>query len=225
MLPATSASPSAATSRAMPQGVAVERLEVVLAADRAQLVAVAVVGERDHHVGAGAQHLPVQPANGVGEVEHHLGDERPGLQEAAALELEQVALGADDDAVVEPLAQPPCRSRAARPSAPAGRTRSRPRCGTPSHARARRGPRSPADRRSDTVAGSCSSRSSIAGSPMRTRRIASADPRADARATVALSLRSRRSRSRRPVRPTEGRAPPPGPRRRSDPRSARPTSR
>ena len=39
--------------------------------------------------------LTVQTADDVGVLEHDLGDERAGLQEAPALELEQVALGAD----------------------------------------------------------------------------------------------------------------------------------
>ena len=43
----------------------------------------------------------------VGLVEDHLGDERARLDVAAALELEDVALGADDDAVSEALLQGP----------------------------------------------------------------------------------------------------------------------
>ena len=41
----------------------------------------------------------------LGVVEHDLGHEGAGLQVAAALELEQVALGADHRALVEPLQQ------------------------------------------------------------------------------------------------------------------------
>ena len=41
----------------------------------------------------------------VGLVEDHLGHERPRLDVAAALELEDVALGADDDAVSEAFLQ------------------------------------------------------------------------------------------------------------------------
>ena len=73
--------------------VAVQALEVALAADLAELRAVPVVGERDHHVGAAAQELAVQLAHGVRVVEDDLGDVRAALQVAAALELEQVALG------------------------------------------------------------------------------------------------------------------------------------
>ena len=106
MLPATSASLSAATSRAIRRALPVERLEVVLAPDRAQLLAVAVVGERDHHLGAGAEHLAMELPHGLGEVEHDLRHERPGLEVAAPLELEQVTLGSQDDTPVEPLANP-----------------------------------------------------------------------------------------------------------------------
>ena len=49
----------------------------------------------------------MQLAQRVGLVEDHLGDERAGLDVAAALELEDVALGADDDAVSETLLQGP----------------------------------------------------------------------------------------------------------------------
>ena len=47
----------------------------------------------------------MQLAHRVGVVEDHLGHERAGLDVAAALELEDVALGADDDAVSEALLQ------------------------------------------------------------------------------------------------------------------------
>ena len=90
-----------------PDRLAVHLLEVVAAPDVAQLVAVGVVGQRDHHVRPGAQELAVQLAQRVGLVEDHLGDERAGLDVAAALELEDVALGAEDDAVSETLLQGP----------------------------------------------------------------------------------------------------------------------
>jgi hypothetical protein len=38
-------------------------------------------------------------------IEYHLGDVRAGLQITAALELEQVTLGAKNDAIIEPLQQ------------------------------------------------------------------------------------------------------------------------
>ena len=45
--------------------------------------------------------LLVQSANQFGLLEHDLGNERPRLQIAAALELEQVALRAHDRSLVE----------------------------------------------------------------------------------------------------------------------------
>ena len=98
MLPATSAPPSRAISLAILTACAVHLLEVAGAADVPELLAVRVVGERDHDVRAGAQELAVQLAQGVGRVEDHLGHVRARLDVAAALELEHVALGADDDA-------------------------------------------------------------------------------------------------------------------------------
>ena len=86
-----------------PERVSVQRLEIVLAADRAHLLAMAVVRERDHDLGAGPQELAVQLADGVGEVEHDLGHIRPALEIAAPLELEQIALGTEHHAVVKSL--------------------------------------------------------------------------------------------------------------------------
>ncbi len=40
----------------------------------------------------------MQLAHGAGEVQHHLGHERPGLDVAAAFQLEHVTLGADHGA-------------------------------------------------------------------------------------------------------------------------------
>jgi hypothetical protein len=42
--------------------------------------------------------------NDLGVLKDDLGNERAGLKVAAALELEEIPLGADDRAVVEPLA-------------------------------------------------------------------------------------------------------------------------
>jgi hypothetical protein len=64
-----------------------------------------VVGERDHHLGARAQELPVELADGVGIVEHHLRDEGATLEISAALELEEIALGTQDDVTLEALEQ------------------------------------------------------------------------------------------------------------------------
>ena len=46
--------------------------------------------------------VAVQRGDDLGVLEHDLGHERTGLQVAAALELEQVTLGADDGAGREP---------------------------------------------------------------------------------------------------------------------------
>ena len=88
-----------------PQRVAVQRLEVALAADLAHLLAVTVVRERHHHLRAGAEELPVQLAHRVRKIEHDLGDVRPALQVATALELEQVALCAQHRPLGEPFEQ------------------------------------------------------------------------------------------------------------------------
>jgi hypothetical protein len=85
--------------------VAVERLEVVLATDHPQLLPVPVVGERDHDLGPRAQKLPVQLADGIRIVEHDLWDEGAALEIAAPLELEEIALGAEDDVALEALQQ------------------------------------------------------------------------------------------------------------------------
>jgi hypothetical protein len=45
----------------------------------------------------------VQLADGVGVVEDDLGDEGAALQVTTALELEEVALGAEDDVALEAL--------------------------------------------------------------------------------------------------------------------------
>ena len=81
----------------------VERLEQVLLADDSQLLAVPVVGERLDDVRAGVHELSVQGGDLVGVIEHGLGNERPGLEVAATLQLEEVALGADHRSGGEPL--------------------------------------------------------------------------------------------------------------------------
>ena len=62
-----------------------------------------VVRERLDDVRAGADELAVELRDDLGLLEHDLGDERAGLQIPAALELEEVPLGADHRALVEPL--------------------------------------------------------------------------------------------------------------------------
>ena len=85
--------------------VPVQRLQILLAPDHAQLLAVPVVRERNHHLCSRAQELAVKLAHRVGEVENGLGHVRAALQVAAALELEEVALGAEHDVVLQPPEQ------------------------------------------------------------------------------------------------------------------------
>ena len=98
MSPAKRAPCSRATSFASCERLAVERLEQVLLADHLQLLAVPVVGERLDDVGSRPHELDVQLAHDVRVLEHDLGDEAARLEIAPPLELEQVALGADDRA-------------------------------------------------------------------------------------------------------------------------------
>ena len=81
------------------QRLAVDLLERVLLADQPQLLAVGVVGEGLDDVRAGVHELAVQLRHQLRVLEHDLGDERARLQVAAPLELEEVALGADDRAL------------------------------------------------------------------------------------------------------------------------------
>ena len=87
------------------QRLAIERLEDLLLANDFELFAVAVIGERFDHVGAGAHELAVQLAHRFGLVEHDLGHVWPGLDVAAPLKLEQIALGADHRPFGQPLQQ------------------------------------------------------------------------------------------------------------------------
>ncbi len=84
----------------------VELLEQMLLSDDPHLLAVRVVRERLHDVGARVHEVAVQLRDDLGMVEHDLGDERAGLQIAAPLELEKIALGTDHRALVEPLQEP-----------------------------------------------------------------------------------------------------------------------
>ena len=65
-----------------------------------------VVGESLDDIGAGVNELAVQPGDELGMLEHDLGHVGAGLQIAAPLELEQIALGADHRSLVEPFEQP-----------------------------------------------------------------------------------------------------------------------
>jgi hypothetical protein len=78
------------------QRLAIEAFEDLLFANDFELFAVAVIGECFDHVGAGTHELAVQLAHGSGLLEYDLGHVWPGLDVAAPLELEQIALGAED---------------------------------------------------------------------------------------------------------------------------------
>ena len=84
MSPAQSVSVSSATSLAISERLPVERLELVLPADDAKLLAVRVVRERLDDVGAGVDEVAVKLVDDLGVVEHDLGNERARLQVARA---------------------------------------------------------------------------------------------------------------------------------------------
>ena len=65
-----------------------------------------VVGERLDDVRARVDEVPVEAFHQIRVLEHDHGDEGAGLEVAAALELEQVALGADHGPLGEPREQP-----------------------------------------------------------------------------------------------------------------------
>src|SRR5207237_175567 len=79
--------------------------EILLASHDLELGAMRIVGERLDDVGAGVHEVAVEALDEVGMLEDDLRDEGAGLQISAALELEQVALGADDGPGGEPFEQ------------------------------------------------------------------------------------------------------------------------
>jgi hypothetical protein len=81
-----------------PDRLAVERFQVAFTANRLELLAVAIVGQSNHHFCTGAQELAQLPER-IGIIQHDFGDERAGLDIAAPLELEDVAFGAEHDAL------------------------------------------------------------------------------------------------------------------------------
>src|SRR6185437_2598433 len=81
----------------------VDLLEILLAADDAQLLAMRVIGEGLDDVRAGMDELAMELGDQIGVLEHHFGDEGAGLQIAASLELEEIALGADHRPGGKPL--------------------------------------------------------------------------------------------------------------------------
>jgi len=64
---------------------------------------VGVIGERDHDLSARSQKFPMQLEYRLRRVEDDLRNIGAGLDVAAALEFEDVALGAEDDALSETL--------------------------------------------------------------------------------------------------------------------------
>src|SRR5579875_2007694 len=83
----------------------VHRLEVLLAADEAQLRAMAVIGEGLYNVGSRMHEFAVKLLDELGMLEHDLGDIGAGLEIAAPLELEEVAFGTDDGALFQAIEQ------------------------------------------------------------------------------------------------------------------------
>ena len=78
------------------QRPAVHRLEEPFLADQPQLLTVRVVGEGLDHVGSGVDEVTVQLTHHLRVLEHDFRHVGPGLKVAAALELEEIALRADD---------------------------------------------------------------------------------------------------------------------------------
>ena len=87
------------------QRTAIHRLEVVLAADDAQLFAMRIVGQRLDDVGAGVDKIAMQLGDDFRMFDDDFRNECPGLQIPAPFEFEQVTLGADHRACFEALHQ------------------------------------------------------------------------------------------------------------------------
>src|SRR5205823_7610247 len=85
------------------QGLAVQRLQEMLFADDAQLLAVGVVGEGLDDVGARVHEVAVDLPHHLGMLEHDLGYESAGLQVPALLAREEIAFRANDGAACESL--------------------------------------------------------------------------------------------------------------------------
>ena len=66
-------------------------LEKTLGFPVGQLVLASVVGEGLHHVGSGAEELPVELLDGLGVLHRGLGGPGPGLDVASLLQLENEA--------------------------------------------------------------------------------------------------------------------------------------
>ena len=105
MSPAKSAPLPSATDLAISSARRLIGSRSLLAADHPELLAMRVVRERLDDVGARVDEVAMQLAHDFGMLEHDLGHEGAGLQIAAALELEHIALGADHRSLVEPFEQ------------------------------------------------------------------------------------------------------------------------
>ena len=101
---------SPATSRRDAHGRAVEVLEPVLEADRRELVAAGVEGQRLEHVGARLAKLDVELPQRLGPRQRDLGRERAGAHPAALLELQQIAAVAEDRALRRDVSRIPLSS-------------------------------------------------------------------------------------------------------------------
>ena len=77
-------------------GVPVEPLQQVFPADEAQSLAVAVIGEGEHHIRAAAHQLLVKLLDDLRMVDHHFGRIGARRQVAAPLHLEEVAAAVND---------------------------------------------------------------------------------------------------------------------------------
>ena len=88
------------------QRLAVDRLQVSLAADQCQLLPVGVVGEGLHDIGTGVDELAMQLGDHPRLLQHDLRDERTRLEVPPTLELEEITLGADHVACAESIEEP-----------------------------------------------------------------------------------------------------------------------
>ena len=77
-------------------GIAVELLQQVFPADKAQSLAVAVIGEGEHHIRTAAHQLLVQLLDDLRMVDHDFRHIAAGRKVAAPFHLEEVAAAVDD---------------------------------------------------------------------------------------------------------------------------------
>ena len=84
---------------------AVHLLQRVLLADDTELLAMGVVGEGQHDVGACVQEVAVELSHDLRVLQNRLRHVGAGGEITATLDLEQIALGADDGSSRQPFAQ------------------------------------------------------------------------------------------------------------------------